>query len=140
MTPTWLASVTATVAIAGALTVSPHASRLAGPRTVWVYTEAYRCDWKGLDQADSIFERHFQPVIEQMRSEGKVLGWRYMRRSFGDEWNRILSFTVAAQDQFFPARNEAGGRIAQRDPNVWTKWLGVCGDHRENLYHTTESP
>lgn len=105
-----------------------------------MYTEAYRCDWKALEQADSIFERHFQPVIEQMRLEGKVLSWRYMRRSFGDEWNRVLSFTVASQEQFFPVRNEAGGRIDQQDPTVWTKWFAVCGDHRENLYRTTEAP
>jgi hypothetical protein len=116
------------------------APSLAAPERSWLYTESYRCDLTRIATADSIFTRVFEPVLDSLRAEGKILGWSYQMRLFGDEWFRVLSFRFAERDSLFALRGEIISRANRIEPGFFSRFFSVCNDHRENLYRMYGRP
>jgi hypothetical protein len=111
-----------------------------GPQSYMVYTEFYQCDWSRHAEADAIFEAKLQPVFEDLVKDGTILGWAYLKRSFGDEWGRGITIRYENGRDFFAIRRESRSRLRQNHTEDLNDFFEVCGPHRENVYRATGRP
>ncbi len=85
------------------------------------------------DKFDEI-DRKTEPILNDLMSEGLLLGYGRLDHAWGDEWN--LNYYMIAKDHvtYLKAWQEYLRRINEQFPEMSNQFLSMVNAHKDNMY------
>ncbi len=124
-----------------AMGAAPLGAQEAAP--THVVMRYFKCNPQG--QAVALMQEG-RPVIDEMVSEGKFIGYGILTHNWGDEWNVVDFFTVDGLDSFFASfaemteRLDAASSDGQEEEDDGPSFGEICTEHKDNIYSVIGPP
>lgn len=129
---TWGATVVAVLAL---VPVSPLAAQATPPpRAGTLVFSQNKCPPGVVDKVNAAADSVFGPILNELVTEGKLLGWGILEHGWGDEWNWNVWYSVANHRAFLDFWQEYVRRLNQRHPGWFARYGTLCTDHKDNIY------
>ena len=75
------------------------------------------------------------PILDELKSEGKLLGFGQLNHFWGDEWNVNLYYITEDHASFVAFWDEFIKRIGEKHPDAFSKIASYFQDHKDNMYY-----
>jgi hypothetical protein len=126
-----------TIAVALALGFStPLAAQEAeeGPEPGTVVFSQWICPPQNVGTMNAAADTIFGPILDELQSEGKLMGWGVLTHSWGDEWNWNVYYVVESHAAFLEFWSDYISRVVERHPGALQQITPLCTEHRDNIY------
>ncbi|UCC71936.1 MAG: hypothetical protein JSV86_16425 [Gemmatimonadota bacterium] len=93
-----------------------------------------KCPYENLPTLNTVLDSIATPVLDELLAEGQLLGWGVLTHSWGDEWNWNIYYVVESHRAFLDFWSEYIRRLNESYPGWYQQFVGLCTDHKDNIY------
>lgn len=87
-----------------------------------------------VSKVNALFDSITVPILDELKSEGKLLGFGQLNHYWGDEWNVNVFYITEDHATFVTFWDEFTKRIGERYPDAFSKIASYFQAHKDNMY------
>jgi hypothetical protein len=87
-----------------------------------------------ISKVNALFDSITVPILDELKSEGKLLGFGQLNHFWGDEWNVNVYYVTEDHASFVVFWDEFTKRISEKHPGAFSKIASYFQAHKDNMY------
>lgn len=88
-----------------------------------------------VSKVNALFDSITVPILDELKSEGRLLGFGQLNHFWGDEWNVNVYYITEDHASFVSFWEEFTKRIGERYPGAFSKIASYFQAHKDNMYY-----
>jgi hypothetical protein len=87
-----------------------------------------------VSKVNALFDSITVPILDELKSEGRLLGFGQLNHFWGDEWNVNVYYITEDHASFVAFWEEFTKRMGERHPGAFSKIASYFQAHKDNMY------
>jgi len=87
-----------------------------------------------ISKVNALFDSITVPILDELKSEGKLLGFGQLNHFWGDDWNVNVYYVTEDHASFVVFWDEFTKRISEKHPGAFLKIASYFQAHKDNMY------
>jgi hypothetical protein len=88
-----------------------------------------------VSKINALFDSITVPILDELKSEGILLGFGQLNHYWGDEWNVNVYYVTEDHASFVAFWDEFTKRIGEKHPGAFSKIASYFQAHKDNMYY-----